>query len=332
MNRVLVPADTVNGITVGAAGSPTGTTGASYSARGPGRTAAQILPTGIAFGGSEAEPFIAVDNDGTPLRFKGTSCAAPLVVHGLARAATRLGLDYRTSTLLRCCVVHFAEAPRGQQHDHVGYGHLPSDYPEIDYSESHIVHVLYEGQTVRGEVDVLALPMPEGMPVPVGVRITLVSASEVNASDAGDYVGAGLEAAFRPDATVYKYTSPTEQTKELSVIRDADEIAQLVAEGWKPAGAPMTRSWTVKSKTEASRRASGKWGVCTGNRAPVHQGRTGATPDRVGTLLPGARDDDQRYHTAEVVHACHPRMPTWNRSLSGCAGPVSDAPTACHRY
>lgn len=259
MNRVLVPADTVNGITVGATGSPTGTTGASYSAKGPGRTAAQILPTGIAFGGSESEPFVAVDNDGTPLQFKGTSCAAPLVVHGLARAATRLGLDYRTSTVLRCCTVHFAETSRGQEHDHVGYGHLPSDYPEIDYNESHVVHVLYEGQTVRGEVDVLAVPMPEGMPVPVDVRITLVSTSEVNASDAGDYVGAGLEAAFRPDNTVYKYTSPTGQTKELSLIRDADEIAQLEAEGWQPSGAPMTRSWTVRSKSEASRRASGKW-------------------------------------------------------------------------
>lgn len=259
MNRVLVPADTVNGITVGATGSPTGNTGASYSAKGPGRTAAQILPTGIAFGGSESEPFVAVDNDGAPLQFKGTSCAAPLVVHGLARAASRLGLDYRTSTVLRCCAVHFAETSRGQEHDHVGYGHLPSDYPEIDYNESHIVHVLYEGRTVRGEVDVLALPMPEGMPAPVDIRITLVSTSEVNATDAGDYVGAGLEVAFRPDNTIYKFTSPAGKTKELSVTRDAEKVAKLKAEGWEPAGTPMTRSWKVRSKTEASRRASGKW-------------------------------------------------------------------------
>lgn len=259
MNRVLVPADAVNGITVGAAGSPTGTAGASYSAKGPGRTAAQILPTGIAFGGSESEPFVAVDNDGTPLQFKGTSCAAPLVVHGLARAAERLGLRYRTSTVLRCCAVHFAETSRGQKYDHVGYGHLPSDYPEINYNESHVVHVLYEGQTVRGEVDVLALPMPAGMPAPVDIRITLVSTSEVNATDAGDYVGAGLEIAFRPDNTVYKFTSPTGQTKELSLTRDAEEVARLKAEGWKQKPTPTTRSWNVRSKTEACRRASGKW-------------------------------------------------------------------------
>lgn len=260
MNRVLVPADTVNGLTVGAADSPTGTTAASYSAKGPGRTRAQVLPTGIAFGGSEAEPFVAVDNDGTSLQFKGTSCAAPLVVHGLANAAARLGLSYRTSTVLRCCAVHFAETSRGQHYDHVGYGLLQSDYPEIAFNGAHIVHVLYEGQTARGEVDVLALPVPDGMPTPVDVRITLVSTSEVNPSDAGDYVGAGLEAGFRPDNTVYRYTSPDgRKTRDLSVIRDAGKIAEVEAEGWQRSGAPVTRSWTIRSKTEASRRASGKW-------------------------------------------------------------------------
>lgn len=260
MNRVLVPADTVNGLTVGAADSPTGTTGASYSAKGPGRTPAQILPTGIAFGGSESEPFVAVDNDGGRLQFKGTSCAAPLVVHGLANAAARLGLKYRTSTILRCCAVHFAETFRGQQHDHVGYGLLQSDYPEIAFNSAHIVHVLYEGQTARGEIDVLAVPMPEGMPPPVDIRITLVSTSEVNPSDAGDYVGAGLEASFRPDNTVYRYTSPNgRKSRELSVVRDTHKIAQFEALGWQRSGTPVTQSWTVRSKTEASRRASGKW-------------------------------------------------------------------------
>ncbi|MEZ0362862.1 S8 family serine peptidase [Mycobacterium sp. pUA109] len=261
MNRVLVPADTVNGIAVGATDNPTGTTRASYSPTGPGRTSAQILPTGVAFGGAESEPFIAVDNDATPLLFQGTSCAAPLVVHGLANAATRLGLEYRTPTVLRCCAIHFADRARGQDPDHVGYGHLPSDYPEIDYTAAHVVHVLYEGQTTRGEVDVMAIPMPDGMAAPVNLRITVVSTSEVNPSDAGDYVGAGLNITLRPDTTVYTFTSPIDdkERKSLSLTRDMHKVAELEAVGWKRSAQPDTKSWTVQSKTEANRRASGKW-------------------------------------------------------------------------
>ncbi len=261
MNRILVPADTVNGIAVGATDSPTGTAGASYSARGPGRTRGQILPTGMAFGGSMSEPFVAVDNDGGRLHFQGTSCAAPMVVNGLARAATRLGLKYRTATVLRCCAIHFADTARGQDADHVGYGHLPSDYPQIDYTASHVVHVLYQGQTARDDVGVMAVSMPDGMPAPVDLRITVVSTSEVNSTDAGDYVGAGLNITFRPDTSVYTFKSPTDDTDKvsLSVIRQADDVAQCEAQGWKRSAHPDPKSWTVQSKTEASRRADGKW-------------------------------------------------------------------------
>lgn len=261
MNRILVPADTVNGLAVGATDSPSGTTSASYSAKGPGRTRGQVLPTGMAFGGSEAEPFIAVDNDGALLLFQGTSCAAPLVVHGLARAAERLGLKYRTPTVLRCCAIHFADTTRGQNPDHVGYGHLPSDYPQIDYSDAHTAHVLYQGQTTRGEVDVLAVPMPDEMPAPVDLRITVVSTSEINSTDAGDYVGAGLDITFRPDTTLYTFKSPTDENdkRSLSVTRNAEAVAELEAEGWKRSAQPDSKSWTVQSKTEASRRAEGKW-------------------------------------------------------------------------
>lgn len=260
MNRILVPADTVNGLAVGATDSPTGTTGAAYSARGPGRTRGQIVPTGVAFGGSTSEPFVAVDNDGAPLLFWGTSCAAPLVVNGLAKAATRLGLKYRTATVLKCCAIHFADTVRGQNPDEIGYGYLPSDYPQIDYTESHIAHVLFEGCTPRDETRVYSVPMPEGMPAPVDLRITVVSTSEVNSCDAGDYTAAGLVITLRPDATLYAFTSPTgEKTTKLSLTRDAQTVATLQLEGWTRAEHPVSQSWTVHNKTEAELRARGKW-------------------------------------------------------------------------
>lgn len=261
MNRILVPADTVNGLTVGATDSPTGTTGASYSAKGPGRTRGQILPTGVAFGGSRSEPFVAVGDDGAPLLFSGTSCAAPLFVHGLARAATRLGIKHRTATVLKCCAIHFADTVRGQNPDEVGYGHLPLDYPEIDYTESHIAHVLFEGSTARDAIAGYSVPMPEGMPAPVDLRITVVSTSEVNSADAGDYTAAGLVITLRPDATLFSFTSPLDAkvVRKLSMTRDAQTVASLLAQGWKKSEQPVSQSWTVHNKTEAELRARGKW-------------------------------------------------------------------------
>lgn len=265
MNRLLVPGDTVNGIAVGATGNPSGTSRAPYSATGPGRTPAQILPTGIAFGGSVEEPFIAVDNDGARLQFQGTSCAAPQVVHGLARAATRLGLHYRTATVLRCSAIHFADKLRGQQPDDVGYGHLPLDYPEIEYNKAHVVHVMYQGETTRGELETLVIPMPEGMPGPVRLRLTLVSTSEVNSSDAGDYVGAGLDVKFRPDADVFEFSPPQEgpdaarSKVTVNTRREPQRAAGLLEAGWTQAAHPKTQKWTVETKPEVILRAGGKW-------------------------------------------------------------------------
>jgi hypothetical protein len=312
MNRILVPADTVNGLAVGATDRPTGTAGASYSAKGPGRTRGQIVPTGVAFGGSRSEPFVAVDNDGTRLLFQGTSCAAPLVVNGLAKAATRLGLKYRTATVLKCCAIHFADTARGQNPDDVGYGHLPSDYPQIDYSEAHIAHVLFEGCTARDATDVYSVPMPDGMPPRADLRITVVSTSEVNSGDAGDYTAAGLVITLRPDATLYTFTSPTDEktTRSLSLTRDAQTVAALQAEGWTRAEHPVSKSWTVHNKTEAELRARGKWESA---QVITHQVRTPMVEPRI-ELKHLSRQD------AQLTAATPPLQWTMLISLTGPPG------------
>ncbi|SKT78384.1 type VII secretion-associated serine protease mycosin [Mycobacteroides abscessus subsp. abscessus] len=263
LNRILVPADTANGIAVGASATQHRARRAPYSARGPGRSSYQIRPSGIAFGGSEAERFIAVDNDGEALAFQGTSCAAPLVVHGLAKAAARLGLQYRSALTLRCCAIHFAApAPKSRSNEE-GYGYLPHEYPLLDDTEPNCVHVLYQGEAQRNRIEALPLPLPSCACAPLKLRITLISVSDVNSHDAGDYAGAGFDVTLRPDSRLHSYTlsRPGESEHVVRNVSDDDleRCQELHEKGYRKSGRADSENWTVRNKHENVRRGDGKW-------------------------------------------------------------------------
>jgi len=79
--RIQPPADGVNVISVGACDvSGADWKRASYSSIGPGRTPGRVKPDGMAFGGSDIEPFHVLSNASHAVGTSGTSFAAPLAL------------------------------------------------------------------------------------------------------------------------------------------------------------------------------------------------------------------------------------------------------------
>lgn len=258
LNRILVPADTANGIAIGASETRQKIRRAPDSPVGPGRSEYQIRPSGVAYGGSSGDPFIAVDSTGQALAFHGTSCAAALVVHGLARAAAQLGIEHRSARTLRCCAIHFARPAREKQANEEGYGYLPHEYPYIADTAPNTVHVLYEGETGRKDIAVLPIPLPKGVSAPLKMRITLVSSSNVNSSEAGDYVNAGLNTKLRPDARRYDFRLAGEKTERVS-LTNRRLCKDLIDAGYRRSPRPAAENWTFRNKREDTLRGEGKW-------------------------------------------------------------------------
>ncbi|HEU4705792.1 MAG TPA: S8 family serine peptidase [Solirubrobacterales bacterium] len=86
LNRILVPADLINGLSVGSCSEKDGLAKRDgYSCVGPGRPGAMTAPTGVQFGGNlDATPFAALFPDGTVGACEGTSYAAPVVARACA--------------------------------------------------------------------------------------------------------------------------------------------------------------------------------------------------------------------------------------------------------
>lgn len=260
LNRILVPADAANVLSVGAS-SDHGPKSlrAAYSAIGPGRPVAQVRPTGVAFGGTDQQPFMATDNDGAKLAFKGTSCAAPLVVHGLADLSARVGRDLLNSVTMRAFAIHFAQpCHRTETLNTVGYGHFRDGYDIVDNCPPNQAHVLYRGTIDRDEFIPLAIPMPHDIPGRVRLRYTLATSTRVAETDPLDYTQAGLEIAFRPHSRKFAFTKG-KQRRIVNVQEDDALAAQLMRDGYTPSGEPVTLSLDKRPKVEAALRAEGKW-------------------------------------------------------------------------
>ena len=199
---------------------------AEYSALGPGRTPGQLRPSGLAFGGTEDVPFIATDNDGTRLAFHGTSCSAPLVVNGLADLSQRIGRSRVNAVTLRAFALHFAEpCKRGEGRVSTGHGRFRDDYAFLHDDQPHLAHILFSGTIGRQEFVPLAVPLPDGIPVPISLRYTLVTSTDVNPSDPVDYTKAGLDVVFRPHETRYRFTKKGRSDVILNTVSEAREAS-----------------------------------------------------------------------------------------------------------
>jgi hypothetical protein len=263
-DRIMVPADMVNGLSVGACDRPYPEalwTRASYSAVGPGRPGALIQPTVVAFGGDDQSPFARLRGDGRISYDCGTSYAAPLVAHELAVLAGELG-DRASASALKAFAVHFAES-HTDPNISTGHGRLISDHASTLWCDSNEVTVMYQASVERDQMLGFRLPVPEGLDRGgVKVRWTLAYASPTDPTEAVEYTESGLEFTLRPHAAIYSFRDPEKSSRPINVnIREEPQrVAELEEEGWIRSKNPVSRSQKIGPKaSEASRRRGGKW-------------------------------------------------------------------------
>lgn len=200
-NRVQVPADCVNALAIGAADTPdAGWARATYSSIGPGRSPGLIKPDLVSFGGSTARPFLVLSHKEAP-RLEptgGTSYAAPSTLRLGAGIRAHLGPSL-SPLAIRALLVHCAE-PADIPHTEIGWGRVAQHLADIATCDDDTVRVVFEGtitasKYIRAPVPVPNVPL-EGL---VGIKATLVYATEVDPHHPGNYTRAGLDATFRPN-------------------------------------------------------------------------------------------------------------------------------------
>jgi len=204
-NRIQVPADCVNAITVGAADSPdTPWLRAGYSSVGPGRSPGLIKPDLVAFGGSTARPFLVLRVKDAP-RIEptgGTSFAAPTTLRMGTGVRAHLGSSL-SPLAIRALLVHCTEAT-DIPHAEVGWGRLVQHLDEIVICPDNTVRVVYQGTVSPSKYIRAPIPVPnepfDGM---VKIKVTLCFATDVDPHHPGNYTRAGLEVFFRPNKDVF---------------------------------------------------------------------------------------------------------------------------------
>lgn len=201
LNRIQVPSDSVNALSIGSANS----TGdqwmrAGYSAIGPGRSPGRRKPDAIAFGGSPQEYFHVVCQGAGPelAATMGTSFAAPYALRTAVGVRAFLGDEVHPLTI-KALMVHSTEAGEETHCDEVGWGRIPQDLDRIITCDDGVARIIYQGLLRPGKYLRAPIPLPAD-PLQGKVRITATFcyASPVDVEDAAAYTKAGLEVTFRP--------------------------------------------------------------------------------------------------------------------------------------
>lgn len=217
LNRIQVPSDAVNVLSVGASDS-TGDnwSKASYSAFGPGRCPGKAKPDFVVFGGSNTEPFeVLHHNNGALVSSKncGTSFAAPLALRSIAGLRTTLGEDV-SHLALRALMIHQSERLLYQLNE-VGWGRAELEPLKLITSEDHEAIVLYQGELLVGEHLRVPIPVQNLMlSGKVDIKATLVISPDVDIEFPGAYTRHGIEVVFRPNATIFNYDKKTQKQSE----------------------------------------------------------------------------------------------------------------------
>lgn len=201
LNRIQVPADSVNALSVGAADHSTSNWNrASYSAKGPGRSPGRRKPDLIAFGGSPKEYFHVVAPGARPnlSATLGTSFAAPLALRSAAGIRAILGADVHPLSI-KTLLIHGCENNDGLGSDSVGWGRVPNELNELITCGEGVARIIYQGELRPGKFLRAPIPLPlQGLQGNVTLRATFCYASPVDPQDAGAYTKAGLGITFRP--------------------------------------------------------------------------------------------------------------------------------------
>ena len=203
-DRIQVPADCVNALSVGSASS-TGVlwNRAPYSATGPGRSPGLVKPDVVAFGGAAPSYFHALEPGQEPklVPMQGTSFAAPTVLRMAVGVRALLGAQVSTLAI-KALLIHAAET-NGLARSEVGWGRVPDDVMPLISCGAGMARVVYQGELKPGKYLRAELPLPKMKLLgPFQLTATFCYASPVDPQDAPAYTRAGLTVTFRPDKRV----------------------------------------------------------------------------------------------------------------------------------
>ena len=200
LNRIQVPADCVNGLSVGACDSPEiPWQRCTYSSVGPGRSPGLIKPDLVEFGGCLQRPFIVVSEKDmhTLEATEGTSFSAPSVLRLATGVRAHFGASLSTLAI-RALLVHTTE-PCEYTCEDVGRGRIARSVQDIVLCDDDTIRVVYQGEIAPAQYIRAPIPVPSvTMPGRVLITATLCHATEVDPHHPGNYTRAGLEATFRP--------------------------------------------------------------------------------------------------------------------------------------
>lgn len=206
LNRVQVPADCVNALSIGACDTPSsGWARAPYSSVGPGRSPGLVKPDLVEFGGSTERPFLVLSEGDTPSfdPTGGTSFAAPSVLRMGAGVRAHFG-DSLNMLAIRTLLIHQAETSDHSRLE-IGWGRNARDISDIVLCDDDAVRIVYQGSINPAKYMRVQVPMPNktirGF---VTIKATLCYKSHVDPHHPSNYTRAGLDVAFRPHDRKFK--------------------------------------------------------------------------------------------------------------------------------
>lgn len=215
LNRILPPSDGVNVLAVGSCDKSDGNwQRAFYSCVGPGRRPGLVKPDGVAFGGSDSEPFVMLAPSKIPTTRAdgGTSFSAPAVLRASVGVESYVG-THLSARAIRGLMIHRAH-DNGHSKIDVGWGRFEPDISNLITCENDEAIVIYQGELPVGEHLRAAVPVPSGsIKGPVILSATLVIAPEIDPEHPGAYTRSGLEVFFRPHSDKFRKTKDGKKPK-----------------------------------------------------------------------------------------------------------------------
>jgi hypothetical protein len=233
LNRIQVPADSVNALAVGAADHTNSAwQRASYSAKGPGRSPGRRKPDIVAFGGSPKEYFHVVAPGKTPnlAATLGTSFSSPLALRSAIGIRAILGDEVHPLSI-KALLIHGCELEELQNALDVGWGRVPQDMNQLITCGDGVARIIYQGELRSGKFLRAPVPLPIGqLQGNVILRATFCYASPVDPQDASAYTKAGLSVTFRPHSEKRKGKSANAASYSFFPASDFRTEAELRAD------------------------------------------------------------------------------------------------------
>jgi Subtilase family len=199
-DRIQPPGDMVNAIAVGACNSAgPNWKRASYSCIGPGRSPGFVKPDGLAFGGTESEPFAVYSPLlGSVVGVQGTSYAAPLAMRSAAGLAATTTFEL-SSIALKALMIHHAETKVRSKRSEIGWGRFRENSLDLLECGPGSATVIFRAALAKGEYRRCPIPFPDAVLTgKVRIKATFCLNAHTDPEHAINYTRSGMGITFRP--------------------------------------------------------------------------------------------------------------------------------------